>query len=1112
MSKKILFLSVALIIGVSFFVGVGVDAVTKLGDGTYELNEGDKIQLNNGLTVVPVYFMSGSGSYEFSNVKFDVYLGENKVTTTDFTRVGWTMKTFNLDYSNVNYVFRAYVLTMGTSGGVWFSTITLESGSVSITVLSPNGGESLISGDTVQIRWSSNNLPASSLVNISLLDDQTRYGSKIFPSISNTGSTSWLVSPLSSITDVWGRSLLPSGNYVVHIECADHMCQVDDSNSYFTIATTTSSCTDSDGGKNPNIAGLTDGRINGIGSYFNDISVASNGGQCSGESCTSVAEGYCTADGQVSNILTPCSTGYSKNGACATKPATQPSIMVTNPNGGETYSMDSTIIATVVSNYTIQYLSVSLYSSVNGNVYQLQNTSPIQTGSSNTAISLRELKNVGYNIVPGQYKITACDERTDNPSISGKPLCDSSNSYFTIISSTLENRPPAINGVSAPTTLNVNQTGTWTVKASDPENGQLSYSVNWGDANEKQLDSASALNGFIQTSTFTHSYFQAGIYTSIFTVKDSAGLTAQTSATVRVEDNSTPVNSCSVAPLAAMDSSLSPKLFNIDFGKWLPGASDKTGSAIVGKSGDYWNVLGVPWCDDHNKNNLKNADQSSSSIIVEMKNLGGGWGDGGKLLGLYDPMLKDFSYPANNKGGNAYVVMSNVPAGSYDLYLYNKTSNDSQNGDYAATVGGRSYGRKLMTTDVGSYKANSWQENNQFVIFKVAVNSGESIKILIQPSVGGFHDAQIAGLQLAPAGTPPAVAYSQYSSDIVPVKPLLVTVSEQVKCVFKFKGFASEQKCYTATDDSSSYRNYGCGGTGSCAVDMKGMNGDKITRKSSCAGYGYSVMDGSNENVTFYCADSAVVEEKKIDEQILDINEKSKLISNNNNFDFILAELNQLRSIIKEQQTEIKYLKSLVKNVQDLSEKAQAAINNFITYGVDKNTEKLGAGERAAVMNSYKAAFDKLPETEAELADAIKIANGRWPSMTNDAAEKKAKEQFQKIYKKIADMNNANDNAAVTVMAYGLRQKAENRNLNSEKQGIQIFKGIYGRTPNSTEDWNIMQAITYSGSGRGVDSDGDLLTDDREKELGTDLNNKDTDGDGYLDGAEVANGFDPLKK
>ncbi|HLD20566.1 MAG TPA: hypothetical protein VJB64_00560 [Patescibacteria group bacterium] len=43
-----------------------------------------------------------------------------------------------------------------------------------------------------------------------------------------------------------------------------------------------------------------------------------------------------------------------------------------------------------------------------------------------------------------------------------------------------------------------------------------------------------------------------------------------------------------------------------------------------------------------------------------------------------------------------------------------------------------------------------------------------------------------------------------------------------------------------------------------------------------------------------------------------------------------------------------------------------------------------------------------------------------------------------------------------------------------------------------------------------VDSDADGLTDQQETdELGTDPQNADTDGDGYSDGEEVANGYDP---
>lgn len=229
-----------------------------------------------------------------------------------------------------------------------------------------------------------------------------------------------------------------------------------------------------------------------------------------------------------------------------------------------------------------------------------------------------------------------------------------------------------------------------------------------------------------------------------------------------------------------------------------------------------------------------------------------------------------------------------------------------------------------------------------------------------------------------------------------------------------------------------------------------------------------------------------------------------------NQLDQILSALKEQRDIAKEQQARVKYLTKLKQGVKELAENAEIALNNFIAYGADGNTEKLGAGERAAVIYSFKSAFKKLPETEEELADAIKIANGRWPNATSQEAERKAKEQFEKVYKKTADMNDPKDNAAIIVMAYGLRQKAENRNLNSEKQGINIFKNIYGYQPNSTEDWNIMQAVTYSGASRETDTDGDLLVDRREAELGTDPNNRDSDNDGYLDGVEAANGYDPL--
>jgi hypothetical protein len=206
-------------------------------------------------------------------------------------------------------------------------------------------------------------------------------------------------------------------------------------------------------------------------------------------------------------------------------------------------------------------------------------------------------------------------------------------------------------------------------------------------------------------------------------------------------------------------------------------------------------------------------------------------------------------------------------------------------------------------------------------------------------------------------------------------------------------------------------------------------------------------------------------ENTRADLSIEKMKEKAKKLKENNLED-ILVELKELRNVVKEQRNKINHLEKLLEGVGDISDDMQNSINNFITYGVDGNTKNLGEGERAAVMYSFKKAFGRLPENEDDLTDAIKIANGRWPSNINEDAETRAKSVFEAIYKREADMENPKDAAAIKIMAYGLRQRAENRNLNSEKNGIAIFNSIFKKLPTTTEDWNIMQAITYSGASR----------------------------------------------
>ena len=144
---------------------------------------------------------------------------------------------------------------------------------------------------------------------------------------------------------------------------------------------------------------------------------------------------------------------------------------------------------------------------------------------------------------------------------------------------------------------------------------------------------------------------------------------------------------------------------------------------------------------------------------------------------------------------------------------------------------------------------------------------------------------------------------------------------------------------------------------------------------------------------------------------------------------------------------------------------ARLKIIRFVTYGT-KSTKELGAGERAGVVNSFKSAFLRFPLNEEDWNDVIKIANGRWPEARSNEAENRAKLEFEKIYKRSPLMRDPFDNAAVTIITYGLRPA--NRNLESERAALATFKLIYLHIPTSAQDWDIIRAVAYSGARRAA--------------------------------------------
>jgi hypothetical protein len=176
----------------------------------------------------------------------------------------------------------------------------------------------------------------------------------------------------------------------------------------------------------------------------------------------------------------------------------------------------------------------------------------------------------------------------------------------------------------------------------------------------------------------------------------------------------------------------------------------------------------------------------------------------------------------------------------------------------------------------------------------------------------------------------------------------------------------------------------------------------------------------------------------------------------------LMTEIGIRRDLAAEAEYSQTIVEKIVKDIGTASQ-VRNTINNFVTYGT-KTTIVLGAGERAGVVNSFKFAFGELPTTEEDWNDVIKIANGRWPGQISKTAEDRATINFRKVYLRNPDRTNPHDDAAITVMAYGLRPA--NRNLDSEKKAIGFFKNIYGYNPVTARAWGVVRAIAYSGATR----------------------------------------------
>lgn len=141
------------------------------------------------------------------------------------------------------------------------------------------------------------------------------------------------------------------------------------------------------------------------------------------------------------------------------------------------------------------------------------------------------------------------------------------------------------------------------------------------------------------------------------------------------------------------------------------------------------------------------------------------------------------------------------------------------------------------------------------------------------------------------------------------------------------------------------------------------------------------------------------------------------------------------------------------------TENQTKAMTNFIAYGISLSTQKLGTGERRAVLRDY---LEIIGKAGVVWSDIENIANGLKPVGRNLNKEKSQvgiiREMWKKMLGRDPNFKDAKEDLAWNTMMYRVRF---DRDLEKEKDGIGKFRGIFKRLPISPLDWAAVRALGY---------------------------------------------------
>ncbi len=190
-------------------------------------------------------------------------------------------------------------------------------------------------------------------------------------------------------------------------------------------------------------------------------------------------------------------------------------------------------------------------------------------------------------------------------------------------------------------------------------------------------------------------------------------------------------------------------LLNIDFG--IGSVSTKNGPAAIGHSlVDFWNLysrddLSGGYRSSGEMLNLAWANGVVSPVNIAVANAPGAWGNGSS-----DPMFGVYLYPLG--GENITVTLTDLPAGTYALYVYAHGALDGENGVVQVVSDTNIWGPLIQSTEPG-WNTGAWEAGRQYILFNsIVIGPERQLEITVSPGSTGL--AVLNGIQLVQLASP----------------------------------------------------------------------------------------------------------------------------------------------------------------------------------------------------------------------------------------------------------------------------------------------------------------------------------------------------------------------